>query len=531
MSYNNRGPYPNSAPYYNQQQPPPQQQQQQQPYYSNNMNDNYGPTDDYYNHQTYNNNNNNNGGYDSTTSSYYGGGGGNAPVPPTHNPNLQDVYNYDNYSQNNSQTDLFQGHGGYDSRHHQHGQPSPPYGQNSLNYASPIDDASVNNLYANAAPIAGYNGGGDVRNPDAAYRPQQQQQQPYYGASGVPQPWNQQQQNMKSASSEKLKEKSSLDSFDDTHILANAKGTTTHTREKPKAAGARACFSALYAYLCCCIPRNRKARTICLSITAVILVALGVVGFFYWPRFPEIKVVELKLNEIDGGAFQFDLPESAKGNLNQMTITLNLKMNVSLFNNNLYALKLETLDLKAYMICNKTEIKANRNPRSLNIEKLIGPAPVGRDPSYVPSFTPLIGTSKKGNLFFPPKSNTTFEMIFEFKFTPDPMVGLLDDPAFAELLNVCGVTASRRRPVRIDYYASSQVAILKSLGYVPVVEGFLNVECPATMEQINSLVNIGDGSGNLPPGKTAIDVLKEAFSGGSEEPPAPSTTRGRRAEL
>jgi hypothetical protein len=275
----------------------------------------------------------------------------------------------------------------------------------------------------------------------------------------------------------------------------------------------RTVFQCLYVYLCCCIPRNTVARRICLVITAFMFIGLGIVGYFYWPRFPTIKVVSLQLNDLSGAAFKFEIPPEAGGNLNLMTITLSLKMNVSCFNHNIYDLRVETMDLKAYMACNMTQILSSPGPASLNLQSLIGPAPVGGDPNYKPDTRPLIGTAKRDTLIFPAKTNSTFEMTFQLKYTPDPVVGLIKDPAFAELLNVCGIT-SRRRPVRIEYYAFSQVAILKSLGYVPVVEGHLNVDCPAQKEQIEELLNLGRGSdGQIADGRSPLEVLQGVFTG------------------
>jgi hypothetical protein len=164
--------------------------------------------------------------------------------------------------------------------------------------------------------------------------------------------------------------------------------------------------------------------------------------------------------------------------------------------------------LKAFLKCNETAINSSPSPVALNIQSIIGTAPIPADKNYKGNFYPEIGTGSQSNLVFTPKVNTTFPMDFTLTYKPDPQLGLLRDPAFAEFMNVCGIT-SRRRRARIEYKAVATVAILKSLGYTPVLEGFINIDCPASQDQVDAVkANVQTA---LEEGRSAFDALKEVF--------------------
>ncbi|KAI9318301.1 hypothetical protein DFJ73DRAFT_786466 [Zopfochytrium polystomum] len=237
-------------------------------------------------------------------------------------------------------------------------------------------------------------------------------------------------------------------------------------------------------YLCCCLPRSKTIRIVCLVVTTIILVAAGVVGYFFWPRFPNVKVMSINLSDISN-SFAFSLAPNST-NLNTVTVQLKLTMNISVFNDNLYDLNVDELLLSAYMLVNKTEISKHASPASLNIQSIIGPAPSNPDPNYVPSYSPKIGTGKREGLYFPMKRNVTFNMEFLLSYSPDSEVGLIKDPAFAELMNVCGIT-SNRRPAEIGYVARSTVGKLSVIGYNPTIQNSVFIRCPVSEVQVEQI--------------------------------------------
>jgi hypothetical protein len=135
---------------------------------------------------------------------------------------------------------------------------------------------------------------------------------------------------------------------DESNAHTNGDGATTLRSKSPlgstKKSKARKCLSTCYAYTCCCIPKNRTTRIICCSITWLILIGLVIFGVIYWPRFPGTNVLELKFDN-EAGAFRFELP-AGSSNWNELSLTVNLKMNISASNDNVYPLKIENIELK-----------------------------------------------------------------------------------------------------------------------------------------------------------------------------------------
>ncbi|KAJ1552455.1 hypothetical protein HK405_011264 [Cladochytrium tenue] len=265
----------------------------------------------------------------------------------------------------------------------------------------------------------------------------------------------------------------------------------------------RSFWGTLYAYLCCCIPKNPVNRAICFIVTGIVLAALIVVGYLYFPRFPTIQVLAIEMNHIQGG-FVFAMDPNYPNNLNKMTISVNLAMNVSVMNPNLYDMNVELIDLSAYLMVNQSALSKAESVAALGLSSVVGPAPTGAPSDYTPSYTPKIGFSNASNLIFPSKQNVTFGMTFTLQYSPDPEVGLIKDPAFAEVMNVCGQTGTAR-PALIDYVATSTVKSLKSIGYTPSVSGSIKINCPVSSSQISAFEDAVKG------GESVSDALSSAF--------------------
>ncbi|KAJ3101075.1 hypothetical protein HDU97_001657 [Phlyctochytrium planicorne] len=259
-----------------------------------------------------------------------------------------------------------------------------------------------------------------------------------------------------------------------------------------------------------CLPRSPLFRIICLCVVVAILAVLCVFGYFFWPRFPEIKV--LAINDAGGvnlSAYEFKLPADANGNLNRIEIRLNLLMNISVYNANLFDLQVEEINLNAFLEFNRTEIDKARKPSDIKppLAPLIGPAPVGRDPNYKQGPNYQIGSSTKKSVVFPAKQTKIFEMNFVLLYKPDPQLGLLEDDAFKEFLGVCGITQSRPRPAKVTYDATSTVSFLKSFGYKPSLPGSILIKCPVGDDILIDLQNYSQTHPDAP----ASEVLEKVF--------------------
>ncbi|KAJ3214158.1 hypothetical protein HDU67_002018 [Dinochytrium kinnereticum] len=223
-------------------------------------------------------------------------------------------------------------------------------------------------------------------------------------------------------------------------------------------------------------------------------------------RFPQVNVLEIRTSDLNLSAFEFSLPKEAGGNFNRVSIKMNLKMNISCFNENLYDLNVDSISLNANIEVNATALRSAQDPRQLKLEQFIGPPPVGRDPNYKPSLSRPIGTGSRKAIVFPSKQNKTFEMEFAIQYTPDPQLGLVEDPTFAELMNVCGVTG-RERSARISYTAQTTVSFLKSFGYKPEISNSILIKCPLDKGTLNDIFSTAQTQPNL----TAAEIVEKVF--------------------
>ncbi|KAJ3240918.1 hypothetical protein HDU81_002421 [Chytriomyces hyalinus] len=186
-------------------------------------------------------------------------------------------------------------------------------------------------------------------------------------------------------------------------------------------------------------------------------------------------------------------------NLNEIILKMNLTMSVGTMNPNIYGLDVDAINLMANVVVNTTYIY---NPLFTNplssfgaLVRLTGSPrnAAGADSNYRPSNNSQIGTATHGKIYFPSKTWVNYTMIFEFVYTPDPVVGLLKDPTILELADVCGITSrykpeSANRTLRIHYLATSTIEILKPIGYAPQISNDLMIRCPFSKSQVDEVV-------------------------------------------
>ncbi|KAJ3203783.1 hypothetical protein HDU67_009937, partial [Dinochytrium kinnereticum] len=212
----------------------------------------------------------------------------------------------------------------------------------------------------------------------------------------------------------------------------------------------------------------------------------------YEGKLPSIKVLSVEVGNRNGNqaggvadGVSFTLPPGST-NLNQITVRFNLKLNISCWNANAYNLKVESMDLETFLAVNQTAITRAGSPATLGSLTALVP-PVQVDPNYKFNFLPKVGAGNRTAIQFLSRKNVTFLMNLMVEYTPDPKAGLLRDPAFAELLNVCGIIG-RPRPAKINYVSTSRVAILQKLGYTPTLSDSININCPVSPEDISTLL-------------------------------------------
>ncbi|KAJ3138194.1 hypothetical protein HK100_012875 [Physocladia obscura] len=242
-------------------------------------------------------------------------------------------------------------------------------------------------------------------------------------------------------------------------------------------------------YLCCCVPKDKKRRYICLGITFVVLVILGVLAYLFFPQYPQVKVFSAFISS----PFSFSVANEADPDYNTLNIKLNLTLALETTNPNRYDFKVESISLIADLDVNTTYVgNALLTTPLTGFNSLLDlvPLPANRSSSYTGSLSPQIGTANYGAITFPAQNSVNYSMTFEFSYSPDPKLGLLLDPGVNEIASACGITDrnSKQRPLQFSYTATTVISILKNLGFNPALNGIMHFTCPFTEAQIASVV-------------------------------------------
>lgn len=231
-------------------------------------------------------------------------------------------------------------------------------------------------------------------------------------------------------------------------------------------------------FMYCCIPTKRSSRNVCLVITGLVLVTLGVLGYLFYPRSPDMKFEGIDLKSSNS----YKLSNFDKANPNNFSFSMDMVMNVAVQNTNWYHIKVDSIDLQAFLMANGTLIN----------EAIPSPAHAlltSSEPRvWVTSenFKSLIATGKHGPITFPQGVTVKFNIPLRIQYTPSPTLGLVNDPAFNEIVQLCVDVPSnlsdrdlaKARKTTITYQADNSVGLLRFIGFTPTQSGSFQINCP-----------------------------------------------------
>ncbi|KAJ3028510.1 UNVERIFIED_CONTAM: hypothetical protein HDU68_001506 [Siphonaria sp. JEL0065] len=280
-----------------------------------------------------------------------------------------------------------------------------------------------------------------------------------------------------------------------------------------------------------CFPclKTKKHWLICITVSLLVVVTVGVLAFFYIPRFPDIKVYSLDLSNVGttNTAYSFTFTDPANRNLNQIRLQMNLTMHVGTFNPNLYDLKVDAITVVARLLVNTSivydALKTNALSSFGGLVSLVASTTGGNvtkfDPAYSGKNDSVIGTASTAqgqHLLFPPKEWTNYVLLFLLDYTPDPQLGLLHDPTILEIASACGITSrsagnstARSRLMKVRYTATSTIPALQAIGYSPLLSNDMWIGCPFGEDQISSVIERVQG------GEDVFDAIQQVFGGSS----------------
>lgn len=222
-----------------------------------------------------------------------------------------------------------------------------------------------------------------------------------------------------------------------------------------------------------CIPVNKRRRNICLGITFIILLLLGIVIGVFYPRLPAMQV--LSVDPVDKNSYELTNFDNA--NPNNFRFSMNMILNVSVINTNMYHLKVDKIDVATFVHANGTAIN-NENPSPATA--LFGISPTSRVYVTSSNFQSQIGTGSYGTIIFPPNKNVTFSIQLKINYSPGPL-GALNDPTLNEMIQLCvqgDPNVDNGRRTTIAYTAVNSVGLLKYIGYNPTMQGSIKIRCP-----------------------------------------------------
>ncbi|KAJ3320553.1 hypothetical protein HDV06_005176 [Boothiomyces sp. JEL0866] len=239
-----------------------------------------------------------------------------------------------------------------------------------------------------------------------------------------------------------------------------------------------------------CIPVNKKSRFICLGITFLFIVAAVIVGYFFYPRYPEFHVTAINVK--NGSHFNFTAVDLKANNLD-FKFSLDMILDVVVLNHNLYHLKVENIDLTAYIWANASEIN---NAGVLPTQEVFGKVNATRIIVDSSNRQQEIGRGVyPQELIFQPGVNFTFQIPMRVEYSPSPVFGALNDPALNEILQLCQTERIPTRHTTIHYEAYNDISLMKLFGLTPNLRGEIHINCPFQGEDYSTFLQaIGKGA-------------------------------------
>ncbi|KAJ8329794.1 hypothetical protein BDV3_003979 [Batrachochytrium dendrobatidis] len=253
-------------------------------------------------------------------------------------------------------------------------------------------------------------------------------------------------------------------------------------------------------YMCRCVPESPLKRTVCVGSIAVILLTLSLVAYIFVPKPPTFSVESITLPDSSSN-FQIS---SGLSDINSLSISANLRVSFSFDNPNKFPIKVNQLKLTAQLAPDFNQLQS-----SPSIQQMINFSETNNKSSAVNNNNMAVvshdakeqqaGLGIKSDLELLPKQQTSSDLQLNFNYTPNPSTGLLKDPALAEILQACGV-AGQRRPMSLQYTATTNIDIFKQFGYVPSFSNTIQLNCPFDDASVSSIVQTIKSILNLPPG-------------------------------
>ncbi|KAJ3312682.1 hypothetical protein HDV04_002826 [Boothiomyces sp. JEL0838] len=207
-------------------------------------------------------------------------------------------------------------------------------------------------------------------------------------------------------------------------------------------------------------------------------------------RYPEFHVTAINVK--NGTHFNFTEVNLNANNLD-FKFSLDMILDVVVLNHNLYHLKVDSIDLTAYIWANASEIN---NAGVLPTQEVFGKVNKTRITVDSSNRQQEIGHGiYSQQQTFLPGVNSTFHIPLRVEYSPNPEYGALNDPALNEILQLCQTERIPTRHTTIHYEAYNDISLLKMFGLTPNLRGEISINCPFQGEDYSAFLQaIGKGS-------------------------------------
>jgi hypothetical protein len=231
--------------------------------------------------------------------------------------------------------------------------------------------------------------------------------------------------------------------------------------------------------VCCCIPTRTCPSIVCLLFALLLLGLCVGLGYMYFPRTPEMRVLAI---DPVAGIKSFVLTGLEHGLTRNFTVQMDMQMTISVINTNRYDVYVDSIDMNAMVQANISQI--NTGPGA---SAVVGGTGIKRVFTSNDASVP-IGSGTHLGLTFPAGKNVTFKMGLSVVYTPDQSVQLRDDVMLNEIFQVCNVVEPGNRTMTVHYTATAPVELLKPIGVVPTFDNVLSINCPFSSEALTTLI-------------------------------------------
>lgn len=215
---------------------------------------------------------------------------------------------------------------------------------------------------------------------------------------------------------------------------------------------------------CCGIFERKSACVrVVTAVVALIMVGLGLLGFFLYPRIPQVTIsapTNANLGRLSTGSI------ASASESNPFTVNMQLSLPISVYSTNYIAYSFENIGVTAKLTEQGTVVGGQ------------------------------IGNGDSGKVNFPPNKNTTFILPFNLTLSlTAPLTSLESNPQLQLLMSQCGTAsfpdiepAAKVGFIAIALNMSLSSKFLNWTGFVPSIAKNMEVPCPPSTVELAKLL-------------------------------------------